>query len=647
MNQYCNELTLFKEYFCNEAEHEAVAIDDMKEPLIEAVLKATGNVLDKDDLLGVIFFKKHLNNPLAAKHYLIITRAKIYDIKSDNIINKIWFDEIQSVEEYKDSLLFTVNDEEKRKIKGLGEDLPDVYSFVSEMVQAYNARFVCDSDLSLEETVYPSDGDLDAEIQLNNENTPKIEGAGLQFANKQSVNKAADEQRFLGRQGHGFAAERANNLNDRLRGKNAKVIGDNNAKDGPDRIVNGVYIQSKYCKTGYSCVRQCFRDGGKGEFKYYGKNGKPMLIEVPNDQEIYDSAVKAMRKKIINGQVPGVSNPDDALNIIKRGDITYKQAVNIAKAGTVESLVYDSKYASVTSVSAFGISAAVSFAVCLWKNDPIDVAFKNAAYTGLKVGGTSFVVSVVTSQAVKAGFTNYLKPVSEAVVKKMGPKASAYLVNAYRTESNIFGATAMNRAAKILRNDMISAGATFVVLEAGDVYKIFTGRISGKQMLKNAANTGSGVLGGYGGFIGGAAAGTVVAPGVGTAVGGIVGAFGGAAGLQKVLGSLLNRFVDDDAVEMIEIISGVFPNLAEEYLLNNYEMEKVIDKLGLILNNKELQNMFSKKDREKYAEDIILPLIEEQVNKRPVVFLPDPDQLIDTAVEIMETMPDDMEEVPE
>jgi len=38
MNQYCNELTLFKEYFCNEAEHEAVAIDDMKEPLIEAVL---------------------------------------------------------------------------------------------------------------------------------------------------------------------------------------------------------------------------------------------------------------------------------------------------------------------------------------------------------------------------------------------------------------------------------------------------------------------------------------------------------------------------------------------------------------------------------------------------------------------------------
>ena len=64
-----------------------------------------------------------------------------------------------------------------------------------------------------------------------------------------------------------------------------------------------------------------------------------MLIEVPNDQEIYDSAVKAMRKKIINGQVPGVSNPDDALNIIKRGDIEK----SIDDMNNIKSLVTTNK----------------------------------------------------------------------------------------------------------------------------------------------------------------------------------------------------------------------------------------------------------------------------------------------------------------
>lgn len=48
-------------------------------------------------------------------------------------------------------------------------------------------------------------------------------------------------------QGHGYAAEQANNLYDILTGKDAKIVGGDNAKDGPDRMVNGVNIQTKYC----------------------------------------------------------------------------------------------------------------------------------------------------------------------------------------------------------------------------------------------------------------------------------------------------------------------------------------------------------------------------------------------------------------
>lgn len=41
-----------------------------------------------------------------------------------------------------------------------------------------------------------------------------------------------------------------------------------------------------------------------------------MKIEVPSDK--YDEAVMAMEEKIKNGQVKGVSDPNEAKNIVKK-----------------------------------------------------------------------------------------------------------------------------------------------------------------------------------------------------------------------------------------------------------------------------------------------------------------------------------------
>lgn len=46
----------------------------------------------------------------------------------------------------------------------------------------------------------------------------------------QTIEKTYAERKFTAAQGHGFAAEQANNLSDVLRGEKAVVIGDNNAK---------------------------------------------------------------------------------------------------------------------------------------------------------------------------------------------------------------------------------------------------------------------------------------------------------------------------------------------------------------------------------------------------------------------------------
>ena len=103
-------------------------------------------------------------------------------------------------------------------------------------------------------------------------------------------------RKFNASQGHGYAAERANHLLDLFSGKKSEILGNDNAYGGPDRCVNGVYLQSKYCATGAKCISAAFDENG---YKYTS-DGKPMPIEVPADENIYRSAVEAMKKRIVN-----------------------------------------------------------------------------------------------------------------------------------------------------------------------------------------------------------------------------------------------------------------------------------------------------------------------------------------------------------
>jgi hypothetical protein len=73
---------------------------------------------------------------------------------------------------------------------------------------------------------------------------------------------------------HGFAAEKANHLYDKFSG--------NNAKNGTDRLIDGVQIRSKYCASGSQCISDCF--DAAGAFKYLNPNDTPMQIEVPSDK---------------------------------------------------------------------------------------------------------------------------------------------------------------------------------------------------------------------------------------------------------------------------------------------------------------------------------------------------------------------------
>lgn len=442
-----------------------------------------------------------------------------------------------------------------------------------------------------------------------------VNGVELNTANNYA------EEKFHGERGHGFAAERANNLYDKLTGNDAQILGDDNAKNGADRIVNGANIQSKYCKSGSKCIQECFENG---TFRYYNNDGSPMQIEVPSDK--YEDAVRAMQNRIDKGQIKGVTNAED---IIRKGHFTYEQAKNLAKAGTIESLTYDAVNGIVTAAYSGGISVAITF-WCSYRNvKNFEDALADAIGAGIQVGGIAFAGAVLSGQLTKAGLNTLLVSSSDALVSAIGPRASAQLVNAFRSGTNIYGAAAMKSASKMLRSNAITGIATVLVLSAGDVVNIFRGRISAAQLFKNVVNTGAGVAGGIGGWGAGAAAGATfgsIIPGIGTAIGGflggLAGAFAGGSVASEVSKAVTDEFIEDDSKEMVRILEKEFQTIATNYLLNEKEAESVADNLKEHVDGGTLKDMYASTNRHSFAYKLIEKNTKPIINNRPKVQLP-------------------------
>ena len=166
---------------------------------------------------------------------------------------------------------------------------------------------------------------------------------GTIYGNVSNASTIYGEEKFHAARGHGFAAERANTLYDKYTGHKTQIVGDDNAKNGADRILDGVQIQSKYCKTGSKCISECFENG---KFRYYNPDGSPMQIEVPSDK--YDSSIAVMRERIKRGEVLGVSDAKDAeFNGLEVGGTTFVTVVlvgQLSKAGVNSMLVGSSEY---------------------------------------------------------------------------------------------------------------------------------------------------------------------------------------------------------------------------------------------------------------------------------------------------------------
>lgn len=452
--------------------------------------------------------------------------------------------------------------------------------------------------------------------------------------------------------GHGELAEEANNIIDKLQGHRAEILGRDNAKNGADRRVNGVLIQTKYYKTARGSLEACF-DSSSHQYRYFAEDGTPMQLEVPKDQ--YQQVLRGFEKKISQGKVPGVSDPKDAEKIVRKGKLTYDQAVNLTKPGTVESVAYDAATGAVTCSCAFGLSFLATTFMAYRETRDINDAVQAGIAAGVQVFGLSFVQHMVVSQLSRTGLSNALMAPSQAVVGKLGFKASASIVNGLRAltgKTAISGAAASKQLAKMLRGNAVSAAVTLAVFSVPETYKLFQGKASSAQYAQNMACLATSVAGGIAGATAagiaaakvGAAAGTAVSPGVGTVVGLAGGMVGGTVGTvaASAVGGIL---FEGDSASFGRYFNAMVSCMAVEYLLDGREMDELLAVLNDIKPEEFkalMEETLSSQDQEAKIRAFLAPMFDEAVSRRERFALPTDDQISDALVKFEQ----DAEEKP-
>jgi hypothetical protein len=191
--------------------------------------------------------------------------------------------------------------------------------------------------------------------------------------------------------GTGFAAEDAAERAHRHAERQVILTGPNNEPNGPDLIVDGGKVQVKYFPNPASTMNAAFDKCGR--YRYCGQQ-----LEVPRDQ--YETCIELMRGKIKKGQVDGVVDPGKAEAMVRCGPVTYKQARNIAKAGTVDSFCFDVETQAVLIPRTFVLSAGLDCVRSLWRRQRALAAMSKAVCNGVVSSVNSWFTGVCTSQVL-------------------------------------------------------------------------------------------------------------------------------------------------------------------------------------------------------------------------------------------------------
>ena len=443
--------------------------------------------------------------------------------------------------------------------------------------------------------------------------------------------------------GPGYVLEQAQNFHDILRGYKSRVVGGDNVVDGPDRIIinkkgDVILVQDKLRTDPAATVREMFKPDGS--LRYVDQvSGKPMVYEVPSDQ--YEYVLNNLKDRIANNKVPGLTDPSQAESIVRKSAYSTEQLKNIAKAGNVDSLVYDAQHGIIYAGSAMGISFVLDYVACKMNGISNEEALKESTIGALKSGSVVFATYVISSQLAKTAIGGLTDSAAQAIVNSLSDDIIRQLAYTYGIDIFAKGTAKAalknelsNKVTKAVSRQILTSAVLVVVLEVPDIIDIFRKRISPEQLLKNLTVTiatvgggaGGGALGGIvGGTIGGAigsiipGAGTAAGAAVGGKIGMILGGIGGSIGGNSLSKNALDNLYKGDADKMYAILTDVYKEGCIDYLLDEKEASDVVNKLSQELSTDKLKDMFSSENREEYAKNLLEPLFLGVTKQRPPI----------------------------
>ena len=333
-----------------------------------------------------------------------------------------------------------------------------------------------------------------------------------------------------------------------------------------------------------------------------------MQLEVPKDQ--YEKAVETMANKIRKGKVPGISDPNEASNLIRKGHITYEQARSITKFGTVESITYDISECVIIGTVTGGISFGITALIFYINTEDANTALRIAAVQAGKTFGNTITIYVTTQQLHRLSAVQGL--LSRIEIGKVSPTVRDFLQNG-------IGVDSISGINKALRGTLVTSAVVIAVTTGPDMIKLMRGRISQAQFLKNLALVSSGVAGG---FIGAFAGGTLLSPlgPVGAIVGRTAGGIIGGVVASAISNKIANKLMEEDRVKMLCIIQVQMEYLATVFILTSDEIENLNSNLDKIVNQRTLEIIYSAKgSRRAMTNFFIKTVVVSVIKQRPAL----------------------------
>ena len=408
------------------------------------------------------------------------------------------------------------------------------------------------------------------------------------------------------RQGHGYGAEYGNKTVDKLLGRKVdgiqEKVNGHHKKDGADKEVNGQKVQVKYCKSATDTYREAFKN-----HDYSGQK-----IEVPRDQ--YNEIRNKLQADIDSGNIDGVKPGTPAETFLKKGFFEYGQSYRIAGAGGIEGIAVDMANGIITSHKGASISALIVFSTAIWQGKDWKEAAKDGLHVYGQTVGKGAVIFTITMQSTRSnlwipkGIRSKFNITGDVKnpIHKASEKVAGKISNSSVANSSVGKKLKLD---KITGQKLTSGVITVAVVFGPDVCKACFGKISVKQLAKNATVGGMGIAGS---MIGTALTG-------GNPVGGIV----GGAVVGSISKKVLDNFIEDDAVRMFRVLKEEFLDVVMSSYLTQEEFNEIATQtIWHKKIAKELQNMYkaSKKGlHRKYAHDLIENVVIVVIKKRSVV----------------------------